>query len=132
MEARAPRIAVVGRRGAGKSSLVNAVFGASVAAVGAVKSTTGRGAWYEYVGQDGRLEILDTRGLDDGSQPEKMSAFATSLEEITANLSGKCPDAVLFLCKAKEVDARINEDLQNLADILKLIQKVHGYPGPCW
>ncbi len=130
MEARAPRIAVVGRRGAGKSSLINAVFGAPVAAVGAVKSTTGRGVWHEYIGQEGRLEILDTRGLGDGSQPKESSAFATAPGEITANLSGKCPDALLFLCKAKEVDARIDEDMQNLADILKLIQKLHGYPVP--
>ncbi|HPU01229.1 MAG TPA: 50S ribosome-binding GTPase [Bacillota bacterium] len=130
MEARAPRIAVVGRRGAGKSSLINAIFNAEVAAVGAVKSTTGRGRWYEYAGERGKLEILDTRGLGEGSAPAEESDTASALGEIAAAVSSKCPDAILFLCKAKEVDARIDEDLKNLGDILKLIEKTHGYRAP--
>src|SRR5690625_5150260 len=40
--ARPARIAVVGRRGAGKSSLINAIFGEDRAEVGDYKSQTGR------------------------------------------------------------------------------------------
>lgn len=130
MESRAPRIAVVGRRGAGKSSLINAIFNAEVAAVGAVKSTTGRGRWYEYAGERGKLDILDTRGLGEGSGPAEESTASNALGETAAAVSAKCPDAILFLCKAKEVDARIDEDLKNLGEILKLIEKTHGYRAP--
>src|SRR4051812_36018115 len=48
LEQRAPAFALVGRRGAGKSSLVNALFGAKVAEVGHVKAQTGRGKWFDY------------------------------------------------------------------------------------
>lgn len=130
MEARAPRIAVVGRRGAGKSSLINAIFNAKMAAVGAVKSTTGRGRWYEYAGEQGKLDILDTRGLGEGSGPAEAFSAPDALREIAASVAQKCPDVILFLCKAKEVDARIDEDLQNLSEILRLIEKTGGYRAP--
>lgn len=127
MEARAPRIAVVGRRGSGKSSLINAIFSAEVAAVGAVKSTTERGRWYQYAGERGKLDILDTKGLGEGSRAAGEGGVPAG---ITAALAEQSPDAILFLCKAKEVDARIDEDLQSLSEILGLIEKEHGYRVP--
>ena len=130
MEARAPRIAVVGRRGSGKSSLVNAIFSAEVAAVGAVKSTTEQGRWYEYTGERGKLDILDTRGLGEGYKSAGGSGVAVVPEETAAAVSEKSPDAILFLCKAKEVDARIEEDLKGLEVILDLIEKTQGYRAP--
>jgi hypothetical protein len=42
MEARAPKLMFLGRRGAGKSSLVNALCGEPVATIGSVLSETGR------------------------------------------------------------------------------------------
>src|SRR4028118_794390 len=42
MEARAPKLMFLGRRGAGKSSVVNAICGERVATVGAVLSETGQ------------------------------------------------------------------------------------------
>lgn len=127
MEARAPRIAVVGRRGSGKSSLINAIFSAEVAAVGAVKSTTERGRWYQYADGRGKLDILDTRGLGEGAGAAGEGGVPA---EIAAALSDQSPDAILFLCKAKEVDARIDEDLQSLGEILRLLEKKHSCPAP--
>src|SRR5689334_21220559 len=48
LEQRAPSFALVARRGARKSSLVNALFASKVAEVGHVKSLTGRGRWFDY------------------------------------------------------------------------------------
>src|SRR5437868_6976371 len=69
LEQRAPAFALVGRRGAGKSSLVNALFGARVAEVGHVKAQTGRGKWFDYVSERGTISVLDTRGIQEGSRP---------------------------------------------------------------
>src|SRR5436190_21171454 len=71
LEQRAPAFALIGRRGAGKSSLVNALFGARVAEVGHVKAQTGRGKWFDYASPAGAIAILDTRGIQEGSAPEE-------------------------------------------------------------
>src|SRR5690625_1100668 len=61
--ARPARLAIVGRRGAGKSSLINAFFGELKAEVGDYKSQTGTGTWYLFESELGGIDILDTRGL---------------------------------------------------------------------
>jgi len=63
MDSRSPRIAVLGRRGAGKSSVLNAIFGEKVASVGSVLSETGKAQWHAFKNDKGAIEILDTRGL---------------------------------------------------------------------
>src|SRR6185436_20723875 len=55
LEQRAPAFALVGRRGAGKSSMVNALFGTKVAEVGHVKAQTGRGKWFDHTSERGAL-----------------------------------------------------------------------------
>ncbi|PSL40852.1 putative GTPase [Salsuginibacillus halophilus] len=128
--ARAPRVAIVGRRGAGKSSLINAIFGEERAEVGDVKATTGAGVWHAYESEAGALEILDTRGLGEGEAPDEKYQYATSLEEVQAAIDVQCPDAILFLSKAKEVGSRLDEDAAQLAELKEHIYKVHQYDAP--
>ncbi|HEX4494881.1 MAG TPA: GTPase [Thermoanaerobaculia bacterium] len=129
MDARPPKLMILGRRGAGKSSLINAIFGEPMAAVGSVLSETGRPTWYSYAGPRGEMKILDTRGLGDRTRPESAN-FQDALDEIRAGLVGEWPDAILFLCKAKEVDSHIAQDLDNVQAVRAFLAEKHRYAAP--
>jgi len=120
---------ILGRRGAGKSSLINAIFGERMAAVGSVLSETGRPVWYSYAGPRGEMRILDTRGLGDRTRPEAAN-FQDALDEIRAGLAGEWPDAILFLCKAKDVDSHIAQDIANVEAVRAFIAEKHRYQAP--
>jgi predicted GTPase len=126
---RAPRLMIVGRRGAGKSSLLNAVFGEKIASVGSVTSQTGTAAWYTCATSKGTVDLLDTRGLGDRTCPE-FANYTCAITDINAAVDSSCPDAILFLCKAKEVDSRISDDLRNVKDIIDHIKTRHHYKPP--
>ena len=130
LEQRSPQLVLVGRRGAGKSSLINALFGARVAEVGHVKAQTGRGRWFDVQGELGTLSILDTRGIQEGSRPEEADEADTPLDSILAEVRRKAPDALLFLVKATEVDAAIDADLDVLAQIVAASETAHGQRPP--
>src|SRR5262245_43102753 len=111
LEQRPPRLVLVGRRGAGKSSLVNALFGEPVAPVGHEKAQTGSPRWFSYSSQRGTLDMLDTRGFQEAHAPAEGDAATTPLDSILSELEARCPDAVLFLVKATEAGAAMKEDL---------------------
>ncbi len=127
---RSPRFMVIGRRGAGKSTLINALFNAPVARVGAVAAQTGSAHWYEYEHDGKKIEILDTRGIQEGGKPIEEDAAEDSQESIIRAVRENCPDIVLFLCKAKEVDSAINESLDIVENILRKIENIHNYNPP--
>src|SRR5690625_5134510 len=91
VDARPARIAIVGRRGAGKSSLINAIFGEEKAEVGDYKSQTGTGKWYLFENELGGIDILDSRGLGESHRPEEAAYRETPLEEVTDSIKNKCP-----------------------------------------
>lgn len=131
LEARAPRIALIGRRGSGKSSLINALFGSEKQYVSHVQAGTGKGKWLWYPSDDEKkIRLLDSRGLGESEQPTEEVAAETPLEELTKAITEEQPDVFLFLVKAKEADARIAEDLAELNKLRKIVQTKHNYDVP--
>ena len=132
MDSRPPRIIIVGRRGAGKSSMINAIFNEYVAPVGHITAETSSSEWYFYSSKllkSAELEILDTRGFGDKTISESIDSEDV-LEGIKNTIDRKLPDAIIFLIKATEVDAHISIDLNNLVSIKKYILKSHEYDIP--
>src|SRR5580700_3529493 len=82
LEKRPPALVLVGRRGAGKSSVVNALFGTKVAELGHVTAQTGRGRWFEYARDGGSMSILDTRGVQEGSLPAEGDGGKSALDAL--------------------------------------------------
>ncbi|MCL2723977.1 MAG: GTP-binding DUF697 domain-containing protein [Polyangiaceae bacterium] len=130
LEQRAPAFALVGRRGAGKSSLINAIFGAKMAEVGHVKSQTGRATWFAHKTERGTIEILDTRGMQEGSSPEEKDAARDAVASIVVELKKKTPDVIVFLIKAGEVDSAIDADLEALERVYAEIEREHRFRPP--
>ena len=129
-EIRSPRFMLVGRRGSGKSSLINAIFNARVARIGDVEAQTGKARWYEYERNGEKIEILDTRGILEGNKPQEDDSAATPQDSIMEAVQEKYPDVILFLCKATEVDSAINESLDIFEEIITKLKKVHNYDTP--
>jgi uncharacterized protein (DUF697 family)/GTP-binding protein EngB required for normal cell division len=129
-EQRPPRLALVGRRGSGKSSLINAIFGEHVAEVGHESAMTGEANWWDYAGERGTIEVLDTRGLQEGSSPHKEDIADTAKESIKKALEDRRADAIIFLVKASEVDAAIDGDIDALEELADWVEQVYGHRAP--
>lgn len=131
VEAREPRIALVGRRGAGKSSLINALFGKEKQMVSSVQAGTGRGKWLWYPSDDEKkIRLLDSRGLGESEGPLESASGDTAIGQLKKEVEAEQPDVFLFLIKAKETDARVEEDLQELNKLRAYIKEVHRYEVP--
>ena len=119
---RSPRFMLVGRRGAGKSTLINAIFNRQVVKPSSVKPGSAS-CWLSYSYNGDQIDFLDTRGLQEGEKPIEEDLARSPVESILNAIHQRCPDVVLFLCKAKEVSSAIHSDLDTLEKILKEIRK---------
>lgn len=130
-DSREPRIALVGRRGAGKSSLINSLFKSKKQYVSSVKAGTGQGKWLWFPSEsDRKIKLLDSRGLGESEKPTEEHQEATPLEELKSSISKEMPDVFLFLIKAKETDARIDADLAELKILRDFIKEQYNYDVP--
>lgn len=130
VERRSAKFAIIGRRGSGKSSFINALFNQEIAKVGHETSQTGAAQWYEYQNEYGKIEILDTRGLQEGSKPKEEDKAKTPLDSIKDAIKGTPPDVLVFMIKAKEVDAAIEGDLEGLRKIAEFNKEEYGFTAP--
>jgi uncharacterized protein len=130
LEKRPPALVLVGRRGAGKSSLVNALLGSKVAELGHVTAQTGRGRWYDIERGGGVMSILDTRGIQEGSVPAESDEAKSALESIAVELRTKAPDLVVFVVKATEVDAAVDADLDAVERVYEEVRRAHRLEPP--
>ncbi len=89
-------IAVAGRSGVGKSTLLNAVFGRDLAATGVGRPVTQDATWYEEPGFSVRL--LDTRGLERGSFAESFAQLEARLVEARTERGAEDQLHLLWLC----------------------------------
>ncbi len=106
-------IAVAGRSGVGKSTLLNAVFGRDLAATGVGRPVTKDATWYEEPGFSVRL--LDTRGLERGAFAESLAALEAKLAEARAGTNPDDQLHLLWLCldgsgsRIEDADRRVAE-----------------------
>lgn len=123
LDGRAPRVAAIGRRGSGKSSIANALLGARVLEVGAVDDTTREPQWLDLVRNGRKVRWIDTPGLRAGGNAARSERIATLLAKDP-------PDVLLFCVRATQVDAGIDDDLDDLKSILTTIEGRGGQRPP--
>jgi len=106
-------IAIAGRSGVGKSTLLNAVFGRDLAKAGIGRPMTRDATWYDEPGFAVRL--LDTRGLERGAFAESIAELEAKIVEARAQTKPEGQLHLLWLCidgsgsRIEESDRRVVE-----------------------
>ena len=130
-EARPPAFYLLGQSGHGKSSLLNALVGQDVAAVGAgAEPCTGETREYvvRFPGRHAAWVFSDSRGLFDRHDAAKLGrpdAVSTAIADILR----RRPDVVLHVLHAKQVRA-MKPDLEVLHQVQAAVVKQRGAQVP--
>lgn len=123
VSARPPRVAAVGRRGAGKSALANALLGSPLLPEGPVADTTQTPTGVDLRVGGRVLRWLDTPGLRAGGDTDRTRDVAQALER-------ERPDVVLVCVRATQVDAGVDEDLIEVKALLGRVRTLAGVSPP--
>lgn len=118
---RTPKIALYGRSGCGKSSLINAIVGERKAQVSIAKRGTVVHESHQYYRDGWKLDFVDSRGLGDS---EGDTAFQQGIEYIVEQKV----DILLFVVPVDE--RNVHEDIKFLKDLKKTHEQRHGTKLP--
>ncbi|MGK7874437.1 MAG: protein kinase [Xenococcaceae cyanobacterium] len=116
-----PKIALYGRSGSGKSSLINAILGERFAAVSIAKPGTSKPESYRYYRQGWELNFVDSRGVGDSGGD---AAFKQAIDSIV----NKKVDILLFVIPADE--RNVYQDVEFLAALKVAHKQKHGAELP--
>jgi uncharacterized protein (DUF697 family) len=98
-------------------------MGAEVLPVGAVEDTTRVADWVPLKLAGRTLRWMDTPGLRAGSEPGRRKAVEEALRR-------EAPDVLVLLAKAGQVDAGLDEDLDEVKAIIDVVEKAHKIKLP--
>jgi len=116
-----PKIVFLGRKAAGKTTLINAVFGYRVKS----EDTT---YWNTFRSPDGNyVEIFDYIGFQDASLGGNQNNHFDILEQ---GIRLKQPDIFCLIIKAKEVNAAIKEDINCMEHVVDFSRAIYNVRTP--
>ena len=111
-----PRVAIFGKTGAGKSSLMNALFGQHISAVSDVEACTRAVQSHKITTPRGSLELLDCPGVAESS--ERDVEYATLYRDLLEGRDGEGGvDMILWVLKGD--DRAFSADLDFFSRMVK-------------
>lgn len=130
VNARPPRLYLMGRSGHGKSTLINALANREVAVVGEVKPTTTQSEVHQIVFEDvhAAWEVVDSRGIFEATRPDGAPGRG-AVEQVQDDMLKHKPDVILHAVAARETRS-MSEDIRVGREIRELIKRKLGAVPP--
>ena len=130
VNARPPRLYLMGRSGHGKSKLINALANKDVAAVGDVKPTTTHSEIHriEFPEVHAAWEVIDSRGIFEATRPDGAPG-RSAVEQVQDDMLKHKPDVILHAVAARETRS-MSEDIRVGREIRELIKRKLGAVPP--